>query len=77
MPPPAAERNATEMATKNASTITTTTADDDTDGDSTTLTNPPSETDVLRLNVGGTCMDVLRRTLTSVEDSLLAVQFSG
>jgi BTB/POZ domain len=33
--------------------------------------------DVLRLNVGGTKIDVFRRTLTSVEGSLLASQFSG
>ena len=33
--------------------------------------------DVLRLNVGGTCIDVLRRTLTSVEGSMLATRFSG
>jgi hypothetical protein len=34
-------------------------------------------TDVIRLNVTGTQMDILRRTLTSVEGSLLAAQFSG
>lgn len=28
--------------------------------------------DVLRLSVGGTCFDVLRRTLTQVEGSMLA-----
>ena len=33
--------------------------------------------DVLRLNVGGTMIAVLRRNLTSVEGSLLAMQFSG
>jgi BTB/POZ domain len=33
--------------------------------------------DVLRLNVGGTKIDVFRRTLTCVEGSLLASQFSG
>jgi hypothetical protein len=33
--------------------------------------------DVLRLNVGGTRIDVSRRTLTSAEGSLLASQFSG
>ena len=33
--------------------------------------------DVLRLNIGGTTIDVLRRTLTSLEGSLLASQFSG
>ena len=33
--------------------------------------------DVLRLNVGGTRMDVLRRTLTSIEGSMLASKFSG
>jgi len=34
-------------------------------------------TDVLRLNVGGTQVSVLRRTLTSVPDSMLASKFSG
>jgi len=38
------------------------------------LGNP---SDVLRLNVGGTRIDVLRRTLTSVEGSMLATRFSG
>jgi hypothetical protein len=33
--------------------------------------------DVLRLNVGGRCIDVLRRTLTSVPGSMLASKFSG
>jgi hypothetical protein len=33
--------------------------------------------DVLRLNVGGNRIDVLRRTLTSVEGSMLATRFSG
>ena len=33
--------------------------------------------DVLHLNVGGKCIAVLRRTLTSVEDSMLASRFSG
>jgi hypothetical protein len=33
--------------------------------------------DVLRLNVGGTRIDVLRRTLTAVEGSMLAAKFSG
>lgn len=33
--------------------------------------------DVLRLNVGGTRIDVLRRTLMSVEGSMLAAKFSG
>ena len=33
--------------------------------------------DVLRLNVGGSRIDVLRRTLTSVEGSMLAAKFSG
>lgn len=33
--------------------------------------------DVISLNVGGTRMDVLRRTLTQVEGSLLATKFSG
>jgi hypothetical protein len=36
-----------------------------------------SPEDVLRLNVGGTRIDVLRRTLVSAEGSLLATQFSG
>jgi hypothetical protein len=36
-----------------------------------------SPSDVLHLNVGGTCIAVLRRTLTSVEDSMLASRFSG
>jgi len=33
--------------------------------------------DVLTLNVGGRCITVLRRTLTSVEGSMLATRFSG
>jgi hypothetical protein len=33
--------------------------------------------DVLRFNVGGARIDVLRRTLTSVEGSMLAAKFSG
>ena len=33
--------------------------------------------DVLHLNVGGTAIAVLRRTLTSVENSMLASKFSG
>jgi len=33
--------------------------------------------DVLTLNVGGTCISVLRRTLTCVEGSMLATRFSG
>jgi hypothetical protein len=33
--------------------------------------------DVLNLNVGGTVMAVLRRTITSVEGSMLASRFSG
>eukprot|EP00804_Cyclotella_cryptica_P017591 CCRYP_006737-RA/>CCRYP_006737-RA protein AED:0.10 eAED:0.10 QI:339/1/1/1/1/1/5/753/337 len=36
-----------------------------------------SPSDVLHLNVGGTCIAVLRRTLTSVEQSMLASRFSG
>ncbi|GKY91198.1 hypothetical protein MPSEU_000092500 [Mayamaea pseudoterrestris] len=36
----------------------------------------PSESDVLSLNVGGTKMEVLRRTLTSIP-SLLETKFSG
>jgi hypothetical protein len=33
--------------------------------------------DILRLDVGGTCLKVLRRTLTQVEGSMLATRFSG
>lgn len=33
--------------------------------------------DVLHLNIGGKRLDVLRRTLCSVEDSMLATKFSG
>ena len=36
-----------------------------------------SPSDVLHLNIGGTCIAVLRSTLTSVEDSMLASKFSG
>lgn len=36
-----------------------------------------SSSDVLHLNVGGDHMTVLRRTLTSVEGSMLASRFSG
>ncbi|KAL3775086.1 hypothetical protein ACHAWO_000766, partial [Cyclotella atomus] len=36
-----------------------------------------SHSDVLQLNVGGTFTAVLRRTLTSVEGSMLASRFSG
>lgn len=36
-----------------------------------------SPSDVLHLNVGGTCIAVLRRTLTSVEQSMLTSRFSG
>jgi hypothetical protein len=36
-----------------------------------------SPCDVLHLNIGGTVIAVLRRTLTSVEDSMLASRFSG
>ncbi|KAL7548382.1 hypothetical protein ACHAWF_011664 [Thalassiosira exigua] len=36
-----------------------------------------SDSDVLHLNVGGDRLDVLRRTLTSVEGSMLASRFSG
>ena len=39
--------------------------------------NLGNASDVLRLNVGGTRVDVLRSTLTSVEDSMLAARFSG
>ena len=37
----------------------------------------PQPSDVLRLNIGGTRVDVLRRTLTQVEGSMLASKFSG
>lgn len=42
-------------------------------------TNPAAgnPSDVLRLNIGGSRIDVLRRTLTSVEGSMLASRFSG
>lgn len=33
--------------------------------------------DVIQLNVGGTLMATLRKTLTYIEDSMLAAQFSG
>jgi len=33
--------------------------------------------DVIPLNVGGTCISVLRRTLTQIEGSMLASKFSG
>lgn len=33
--------------------------------------------DVLRLNIGGSCISVLRRTLTQVDGSMLAAKFSG
>lgn len=33
--------------------------------------------DVIQLNVGGTLVTTLRRTLTYVEDSMLAARFSG
>ena len=33
--------------------------------------------DILRLNIGGTRIDVLRRTLTQIEDSMLESRFSG
>lgn len=36
-----------------------------------------SPSDVLHLNVGGALIAVLRRTLTSVEDSMLSSRFSG
>jgi hypothetical protein len=36
-----------------------------------------SPSDVLHLDVGGTCIAVLRRTLTSVEQSMLSSRFSG
>lgn len=45
---------------------------EDDDGDHTESPN-----DVLHLNIGGTITAVLRRTLTSVEGSMLASRFSG
>ena len=39
--------------------------------------NLETSSDVLTLNVGGVCMSVLRRTLTTVEGSMLAARFSG
>ena len=39
--------------------------------------NLGTSNDVLRLNVGGTRIDVLRRTLTQIEDSMLESRFSG
>jgi hypothetical protein len=43
----------------------------------TTVCGDASPSDVLHLNVGGTKMAVLRRTLTSVPGSMLASKFSG
>lgn len=45
--------------------------------DRSSLLMDKSPCDVLHLNVGGTIIAVLRRTLTSVEDSMLASRFSG
>ena len=44
-----------------------------------TTVGPPDSSDVLllRLNVGGTKMEVVRRALTILEDSRLASRFSG
>ena len=39
--------------------------------------NMGEPSDVLQLNVGGSCISVLRRTLTQVEGSMLASRFSG
>ena len=39
--------------------------------------NLETSSDVLTLNVGGTCMSVRRRTLTTVDGSMLAARFSG
>jgi hypothetical protein len=39
--------------------------------------NHGSSEDVLPLNIGGTCIYVLRRTITQIEDSMLANMFSG
>jgi hypothetical protein len=43
----------------------------------TTVCGDASPSDVVHLNVGGTKMQVLRRTLTSVPGSMLASKFSG
>jgi hypothetical protein len=43
----------------------------------TTICGDAAPNDVLHLNVGGTKMAVLRRTLTSVPGSMLASKFSG
>ena len=45
--------------------------------DKTEMFGDKSDSDVLHLNVGGDCLAVLRRTLTSVEGSMLASRFSG
>ena len=45
--------------------------------DKSELFGDRSDNDVLQLNVGGDRMAVLRRTLTSVEGSMLASRFSG
>lgn len=36
-----------------------------------------SPNDVLHLNIGGTKATTLRKTLTSIQDSVLAIKFSG
>jgi hypothetical protein len=43
----------------------------------TTVCGDAAPSDVLHLNIGGTKMTVLRRTLTSVPGSMLASKFSG
>ena len=48
--------------------------DDDNDIEDDAVTSP---NDVLHLNIGGTKATTLRKTLTSIEDSLLAIKFSG
>ncbi|CAB9499811.1 SH3KBP1-binding protein 1 [Seminavis robusta] len=45
--------------------------------DQTTVVSKPRPNDILLLDVGGTPISVFRRTLTQVEGSLLASQFSG
>ena len=45
--------------------------------DRTEVFGDKSQSDVLNLNVGGDKLSVLRRTLTSVEGSMLASRFSG
>jgi len=53
------------------------TAQEKFDADRSAVFGNTKPSDVLHLNVGGTKMAVLRRTLTSVEGSMLASRFSG